>query len=166
MKSQTLLALGIAAMAVAHGHRASAAAKTLKQGDVPAPVMTKLAAKYPGAKWKSFGTEDEHGATVYEVEFTQGKGHVSVDVSPEGKILAEETTLTAGELPAPVKDSIDGSKYKGWKLLKAERVIDEEQTDAPTYEVMLERKGKKVELVVDKSGKIAKESAKGKNDTD
>ena len=91
---------------------------------------------------------------------------MSVDVSAEGKILAEETVIAAAELPAPVKEGIDASKYKTWKRLKAEKVIEEEKTDAPKYEVMVENKGSKFELLIEKDGKIAKETAKGKKDTD
>ena len=165
MKKLALM-IGLAFSSTALGASAQAGEKKLKQADVPKPVMTTLAAKYPGAKWKGFGTEEENGATIYEAEFTQGKNDVSVDVSVDGKILAEETVIAAADLPAPVKGGIDASKYKTWKRVKAEKVIEEEKTDAPKYEVMVENKGSKFELVLDKDGKIAKETAKGKKDKD
>jgi hypothetical protein len=87
-------------------------------------------------------------------------------VSADGKIMAEETVMPAADLPAGVKQGIEGSKYKGWKTLKAERVIVEEKADAPSYEVMLESKNHRMELLLDKDGKITKETPKGKKDVD
>jgi uncharacterized membrane protein YkoI len=159
------LAFGIATPLVL-GPTAEAREKKLKQADVPKPVMAALAAKYPAAKWRSFGTEQEQGATVYEVEFRQGPSRVSVDISPEGTILVEETTLSLAEVPVAVRDGIAGSKYKGWNVVKAEKVIEKQRADAPTYEVLVENKGQKFELVIDKDGKIATATPKGQKDTD
>ena len=140
--------------------------KKLTEKEVPKPVVTAVAAKYPDAKNIAYGQENEHGKSIYEVEFKQATTDVSLDVSPEGKILVEETVVAASALPAAVKQGIDGSKYKSWKVDKAEKVIEGDKADAPVYEVVVKSKGKKVEVVFDKDGKITKEQAKTAKDTD
>jgi hypothetical protein len=147
---------------------ASSADKKLKRADVPAPVLATVTAKYPGAKLKSFDQEGDGGAKVYEVEVWQGKAAISVDVSPEGKILAEETAIPVADLPAAIVDGLKTSKYKGWTIAKAERVVTAEKIDDPAYEVIVksDKTGKKVEVVLDKAGSITKEEAKGAHDND
>jgi uncharacterized membrane protein YkoI len=141
--------------------------KSLKQAQVPRPVIDAVTRKYPNAKLKKFGQETEEGKEIYEVELVSAaREEVSVDVSPEGKILAEETTIKAAALPAPVKAALQGSKYKSWKIAKAERVIHEGKEDAPEYEVVVQSKKEKFEVVVDKEGKITKEEAKSPKDVD
>jgi hypothetical protein len=153
---------------------ANGADKKLKRADVPAPVLATVTAKYPGAKFKSFEQEGGVGdsAKIYEVEVLQGKAAISVDVSPEGKILGEETAIPVSDLPAAVVDGLKSSKYKGWTIAKAERVVTAEKTDDPAYEVIVkgpgksDNAGKKIEVVLDKAGSITKEEAKGAHDND
>ena len=154
---------------------ANSADKKLKRTEVPAPVLATVTSKYPGAKLKSFDLEGDGGSgspRVYEVEVMQGKAAISVDVSPEGKILAEETAITVADLPAAVVDGLKSSKYKGWTIAKAERVVTAEKADDPAYEVMVkgkDKKGgraKKVEVVLNKAGTITKEEAKAEHDND
>jgi len=140
--------------------------KELKQADVPRPVIDAVSRKYPKAKLKKFGEEMEEGKKIFEVELTSGKDEVSVDVSPEGKILAEETVIKPAALPAPVKAALQSSKYKGWKVTKAEKVIHDEKEETVEYEVVVQSKKEKFEVVLDKDGKITKEEAKSAQDTD
>jgi hypothetical protein len=140
--------------------------KPIKQADVPKPVIEAVTKKYPKAKLKSFDKEGDAGKPVYEVELTSGKDEMSIDVSADGKILAEETVIKTSALPAPVKAGLQASKYKGWKISKAEKVITEEKEDAPAYEVIVQSKKEKFEVVLDKEGKITKEEAKSAKDND
>jgi uncharacterized membrane protein YkoI len=141
--------------------------KDLKQAQVPKPVLDAVAKKYPNAKLKKFGQENEEGKLIYEVELVSAsKEEVSIDVSPEGNILAEETVMKASALPGPIKAGLQASKYKTWKIAKAERVVHGDKPDAPEYEVVVQSKKEKFEVVLDKDGKITKEEAKSGKDTD
>jgi hypothetical protein len=140
--------------------------KALKRAEVPKPVIEAVTKKYPKAKLKKFGEEMEEGKKIFEVELTSGTDQVSVDVSPEGKILAEETVVKPSALPAPVKAALEGSKYKGWKVAKAEKVIHEEKEGTLEYEVLVQSKKERYEVVLDKDGKITKEEAKSAKDVD
>jgi hypothetical protein len=140
--------------------------KKLKKGDVPAPVLEAVTRKYPKARLRKFGEELDEGKKVYEVELTSGSDQVSVDVSPEGKILAEETVIAPAALPAPIKAALQASKYKGWKINKAETVVHDEKPETLAYEVVVQSKKEKFEVVLDGSGKITKEEAKSPKDSD
>jgi uncharacterized membrane protein YkoI len=140
--------------------------KSLKRADVPKPVIDAVTKKYPSARLKKFGEEEDEGKRIYEVELANGAEQVSIDVSPEGKILAEETVIKPASLPEPVKAGLKASKYGTWKITKAERVIHDEKTDAPEYEVVVTAKKEKFEVVLDGTGKITKEEAKSPKDKD
>jgi uncharacterized membrane protein YkoI len=161
-----LLALGSSLALAADKPAQEAPEKSVKQSEVPKPVLEAVTKKYPKAKLRKFGQEVEDGKEIYEVELTSGPDDVSIDVSPQGKILAEETTIKPAALPAPVKAGLQASKYKAWKITKAERVIHDEKEDAPAYEVVVQSKKEKFEVVLDMSGKITKEEAKSPRDND
>jgi len=121
-----------------------------------------VAKKYPNARMVAFESAEEEGKTLYEVGITEGATKTDVEVSADGKIAAEETTLKPSEVPAPVTAGLAASKYKGWKVAKVERVIKEEKTEDPTYEFVVSNKGKRFEVVLDKAGKVTKEEDKSR----
>jgi hypothetical protein len=141
--------------------------KTLAPVNVPRPVLDAIGKMYPKAKVKKFARENEGGKEIIEVELINAaKEEISVDVSLDGRILAEETTIQPSALPAPVRGALQGSKYKTWKIIKAEKVIHEGKDDAPEYEVLVQSKKEKIEVVLDKDGKITKEEPKAATDND
>jgi hypothetical protein len=140
--------------------------KTLTRAQVPRPVVEAVLKKYPRAKLEKFGQEQEEGKLIYEVELKSGAEIVSIDVAPEGKILAEETTIKPADLPAPVKAGLQASRYKGWRIAKAEKVIHDEKDDAPEYEVVVLSRKEKFEVVLDGAGKVTREERKSPKDKD
>ena len=142
------------------------AEKNVRQSDVPRPVLDAVTRKYPQGKLKKFGEKLDEGKKIFEVELVSGRDRVSVDVTPEGKILAEETVLSPAALPAPIKAALQASKYKGWRIAKAEKVIHEEKDDTLEYEVLVQSKKERFEVVLDRTGKITKEEAKSAKDVD
>ena len=140
--------------------------KSLQRAEVPPAVINAVTKKYPKAKLKKFEQEQEEGKTVYEVQIATGKDQISIDVTPEGKILAEETIIATSALPPAVKEGLAASKYQGWKIAKAEKVIENEKDDAPAYELVVQSKKARFEVVLDQTGKITKEEAKSGRDLD
>ena len=140
--------------------------KKLKRSEVPAPVLEAVTRKYPTAKLRTFGEEVDEGKKIYEVELTTGKDQVSIDVSPEVKILAEETAIAPAALPAPIKAALQASKYKGWRIARAETVVHDEKPDTLEYEVVVQSRKEKFEVVLDRAGQITREEAKSPQDTD
>jgi uncharacterized membrane protein YkoI len=140
--------------------------KKLQKADVPKVVLDTVTRKYPKATMTTFEQELADGKLIYEIAIDTGKGKMDVEVSPEGRIVAEESTLPAAALPAPVKAGIAASKYKSWKMKGAELVIKNEQQDEPLYEVVFTQKQEKLEVVFDKTGAITAEEAKKPKEND
>jgi hypothetical protein len=130
--------------------------KPIKQGDVPDPVLAAVEAKYPNAKLTHFAKEVEDGKTLYEVAFTVGTTHAEVSVSPEGKIVLEETTITLKDLPDAVRNGLAASRYGKAKVLRVERVLEAAKPGVTTFELMVEQSGKKHELEFDGAGKLTR----------
>jgi hypothetical protein len=150
----------ISLFTVAVGLTTSAAAfaneKTVKQADVPKPVLAAVEAKYPNAKLTHFAKEVEDGKTLYEVALTVGTTHAEVSVSPEGKIVSEETTISVNDLPDAVRNGLAGSRYGKAKVLRVERVMEAAKPGVTTFELMVEQAGKKHELAFDGAGKLTR----------
>jgi hypothetical protein len=162
-----LVLVGLAPAARAHAAAKEPAEKKLQQADVPKAVLDAVTKKYPTAKLHSFEQETaDDGKLVYEIGIDAGRGKTDVELSPEGKIVAEESVIPPAALPAPVKAGVAASKYKGWKLEGAEQVIKNEKTDEPLYELVFTLKKQKFEVVFDKAGKITEEEAKDPRDRD
>jgi uncharacterized membrane protein YkoI len=158
------LCAGLFTLRLATAGAEEPAEKKLKQSEVPKAVLGAVTRKYPRAKLEKFGQETDEGKPIYEVEIRSGQDKVSIDVSPEGKILAEETTIPTSALPVPVKAGLAASKYKGWKIARAEKVITEEKEDAPSYEVIVKSQHERFEVVLAQDGRITKEEAKTAKD--
>jgi hypothetical protein len=171
MKKAAVFVCASALAAVLWGSTARAAAqpdeeKTLTRAQVPKPVLDAVLKKYPRAKLEKFGQEQEEGKSIYEVELTVGPEMMSIDLAPDGKILAEETTIKPAALPAPVKAGLQASRYKGWRIAKAEKVVHDEKEEVPEYEVVVLSRKEKFEVVLDGAGKITKEERKSPRDND
>jgi hypothetical protein len=136
--------------------------KKIDKAAVPKPVLDAVAKKYPAAKMVAFEEAEEEGKKLYEIGIESGGIKTDVELTADGKIAGEETVITKAELPAAVTTGLASSKYKGWKVDKVEKVIKEEKTDSPEYELVMTSKKKKFEVVFDKDGKITKEEDKSK----
>lgn len=66
------------------------AEKTLTESEVPPAVLTAFKAAYPNATAVKFEEETEHGAQVYEVEFTNDGKPWEVEYTADGKVLKTE----------------------------------------------------------------------------
>ena len=128
---------------------------------LPKAVTSAVKAKFPDAELKGAAKEEVDGKTIFEVSL-KSKGHDhDVSLTPEGKIIEIEKTIAAKDLPAAVTRGLD-QKYP-----KATIKLAEELTKGNTvsYEVVIETADKKkLEVVLDATGKITKEEAKDEKD--
>jgi hypothetical protein len=115
---------------------------------------------------KGFEQEEAGGKLVYEIEIMSGQGKLDVELTPDGKIVTEEQTIPPADLPKVVKASLASSKYKAWTIKGAERVVKDEKSDQPAYEVVVINKDQKMEVVFDKLGKLTQEEKKSPKDND
>ncbi|HVY61379.1 MAG TPA: PepSY-like domain-containing protein [Planctomycetota bacterium] len=139
---------------------ALAGEQKVKESDVPRPAIEAVHKKYPQAKLTGFSKEEEDGKTTYEVKIEDGARRIDIDLSAEGKILAEEELIGADALPKEVKKGLAGSKYAKWTLERAEKIVKEEKADDPSYELLLTDDEHVAEVVFDKGGKIVNEEEK------
>ena len=136
---------------------AFASEKTIQRADVPKPVLEAVEAKYPNAKLTHFAKEVESGKTLYEVVVDADTGHAEVSVSPEGKVVSEETTIAAKDLPEAVQNGLAASRYGKAKVLRVERVTAAARPGVTTFELMVEQAGKKHELAFNQTGKLTRD---------
>jgi hypothetical protein len=129
----------------------------VKESEVPKAAIDAVKKKYPKAKLTGFAKLCEREKAVYEVQIEDGKRRIEINLSPEGKILEEEETIAADDLPKEVKKGLADSKYGRWKIKKVERTVREENEKEPSYEIILQDGESRFEVVFDKAGKITSE---------
>ncbi len=135
--------------------------RVLAIGALPAPIRTAVAASYPTASMSEASVEVEDGVTTYEVKVRIGERTVDLEYQADGKQLEEEERLTLGVLPSPVQTTVAG--YSGWSVLGVERAIAGGVT---TYEVLLSKDKKRMELLMDASGVVHEEAKNHESESD
>lgn len=128
---------------------------------LPKAVLKAVKAKFKDAELVSAQTEKEDGKLLYEINLKDKGTSVEVSVTSDGKIVSIEKTLAAKDLPRPVTRAIN-SKYPKAEYKRVEEVTENDKT---TYEVLLVTADKKkIEVVLDRTGKIVKEEKEGKKE--
>ena len=151
----------------AAGSQTSARERKVTRADVPAAAIEAVLKKYPDAKLEAFSRETDDGQVLFEVQaLTASKGKVSIDVTAAGKIMAEETTIDVAALPAAIKKGLARSRFKGWRIDRCERVVEQERDAAPSFELVVRSKQARFEVVFDKDGTLVREEPKSAADTD
>ena len=140
--------------------------KPVQDADVPKAAVDALQKKYAGAKVSAWVKEEEDKVTTYEAKFevtTKDKDgkestrKLEAILTAEGKILEEEETIAAAALPDAVKKGLADSKYAKAEVKHAVKLVKDEKADDPAYELSVVLDSKKVDLTLDKAGKILEE---------
>jgi uncharacterized membrane protein YkoI len=150
-----LCIVGVVAAGVAA--RADDKEENVPLDKVPEAVLKAVKAKFKDAELVAAQTEKDNGKLVYEINLKDKGTSIDVTLSPDGKIVSIEKTIAAKDLPRPVTQALN-SKYP-----KSEYQIVEEVTEGgkTSYEVLLVTADKKkIEVVLDREGKIIKEEKK------
>ncbi len=100
----------------------SSRAQKIKESDVPGPVKTSFAKRYPGvvSQWEK---EDQH----YEAGFKMHGKTMSALFSNDGTLLETEITIKTQELPLPVVTYLN-SNYKGRAISEAAKITKADGT--------------------------------------
>jgi uncharacterized membrane protein YkoI len=124
---------------------------------LPKAVTAAVKEKFPDAELKGAEKEEADGKTIYEVAL-KSKGHdYDVSLTPDGKIIEIEKVIAAKDLPAAVAKGLD-QKYPKATIKLAEEITKDKTI---SYAVVIETADKKkLEIVLDASGKVEKEEAK------
>jgi len=135
----------------------SARERAVPAADVPRAVREAVRAKYGDARIVGYTREDEHGATTYEVSIKRSGSAVDVSVSPAGRILAEEERIKIDELPPEVAKAFATSPFGGGQVRRVERIAENQNGEAPRFEILVRSRGQLVELTFDDHGTLVKQ---------
>ncbi|GAC1591039.1 MAG: hypothetical protein NVS3B25_10080 [Hymenobacter sp.] len=128
----------------------SAQAQKLVEKQVPAAAVATFKKVQPTAtavNWEKEGVN-------YEAGFRQGKGKMSVVITPAGALLETETEMPVAQLPTAVRSTL-ASQYKGYKVTEAAKIVTA-ATGATTYEAEVSQAGKKHDVLFNADGTEAK----------
>lgn len=131
------------------------AADKLADSEVPEAVRAAVSKAYPAAANCVFERERRGAVVQYEAEFELKAGdktrRLSVEVSSQGVILAEEEQLRFEELPAPVKEAHRLSRFSKATVMGVERLTRNGNT---SYEVQVGTARGLREVVYDERGAV------------
>lgn len=149
---------GIAAAAAVAGLLLclSAGAKEvkIKSKEVPGAILDTLLVHYPKAKFLGFSMETENDLTLFEAEMKIDDRHVDALLDSAGTFHEIETEIQAAELPEAVRTALGASDYAQGKIRGAERHVVPGPKETVTYELDVELRGRRFEVVYDADGKL------------
>lgn len=169
-----LLALGLMLSTGCAKKEAEEQAETQEKGEpeaakpeieLPAAVLEAIKANVPDAEIDSVEVAEEHGITLYDIEFKEDRGEI--EVAEDGTVINVVTIITMEELPEAAAQAIqkaaEGITIK--RLEKSEirseiKMEDEKgiivKLDSPryVYEAELVKDGQTGEITVDADGNI------------
>src|SRR5262249_16815238 len=128
----------------------------IKKSEMPAAALAAVAHKYPNAKQVGFTREEEQNQIIFEIEILDGKRHMDIDLSPQGKILAEELWIGEEALPAAVRQAV-ADNFRKWSVKRVERIVTEENEATPHFELLVTQGKQKLEIVFDETGRLIKQ---------
>jgi len=131
-------------------------AEEIQKEAVPPAVIAAFEKSYPAATIKSYEKEERSGEICYEIESIEGTIERDIVYNKRGDAMEIEESLDVNQLPDRVRKSIENKNSKE-KILSAEKVI---QGAEITYELVVQRGEKKIEVVVDQYGGVISSKTK------
>ena len=145
------LILGVSISANAEGK------KKFTKKDLPAAVVSAFEKAYPKAKIKGASKEKENGTTYFEIESIDGTTKRDLLFTADGTIAEIEESIEAKDIPEAVSKTLKG-EYGKYTIQKSEKVMKGSVTN---YEFVVKKGNKRMEIVLDSSGKVVKTEKKG-----
>jgi uncharacterized membrane protein YkoI len=127
---------------------------------VPKAVLDAVKAKFEGAKLLGAAKEKEDGKTIYEITLEHKGFKIDASFTEEGKVVSIEKTIPAKDLPKAVSEALE-AKYPKSTIKLAEEVTEDEKVKFEV--VIVTAENKKLEVVLDREGKVLKEEKKDKD---
>ncbi len=120
---------------------------------VPEIVKQTFAKQYPDAKDAKWSD----GLDNYTVRFMLGDKNLKASYAPKGDWAWTETKVERTELPKPVQDGFNNSKYKDWPV-KETVTVTKPRAEANEYKIVVQKSAlKKRVLVFDAKGRLYEE---------
>jgi hypothetical protein len=130
----------------------------ITMAQVPAAVQAAVKAYAAGAEIKGIEDSDVDGTKVIEFDLEKDGKASEVAFRPDGKLFSTEEEVALTDLPEAVQQTI-AKKSENAKAGKPEKIVQEGKT---SYEIVIEKKGKKVEYTLSPEGKVTNKEEVGK----
>src|SRR5262249_38862157 len=126
---------------------------------VPKAVLDAVKAKFKDAKLTGATKEKgDDGKDIYEIAFTYKDHKYEAELKPDGTFIAIDRQLDFKELPKEVAKTLE-EKYPKAKYEVIEEVTKNDKIEYYEIELTTADK-KKIEVLIDPSGKVTKEEKK------
>jgi hypothetical protein len=153
-----LISCSNTAKALIEKNEVDADAKIEKEsGEIPDVVLKNFMAKYPNAnadKWEKEGD-------IFNVEFILDGQEYEAEFDNTGRWLETEMEIKIGDLPETIQTVLE-TKYSGYEIGEAEYV--ETADYGITYDVVVEKGDKEIEIYFFSDGMILKEETQDADD--
>ena len=151
LKSVSLFAISFAFVLLSI-NMSFAQEKKIEKKDLPSAVLSSFQKSYPNAEIKGTSMEKENGKTYYEIESMDGLQRRDLLYTKNGTVAEIEEKITSENLPEQVKNSVS-KKYPDSEIKSAEKTT---RNSKVTYELIVESKKGKAEVIVSPNGNIQK----------
>jgi peroxiredoxin len=145
------LILGVSTNASAEGK------KKFTKKDLPSAVVSTFEKAYPKATIKGVSKEKENNTTYYEIESIDGTTKRDLLFTEDGTIAEIEESIETKDIPEAVAKTLK-SEYGKYTIEKSEKVMRGSDTK---YEFVVKKEKKRIEIVLDGTGKVVKTEKKG-----
>jgi hypothetical protein len=133
------------------------------EAKLPAPVKKTFRAHIPKAVIEKLDVEEEHGVTVYDLEFRDGTTEKETDITAGGTMLEFTVVIEAKDVPKsamkPIRKAAEGATMRRIELIEISyQTKDGKAMKLPRpvthYAVELSKGGRSTEIVVAPDGEV------------
>lgn len=117
---------------------------------IPAAVKKAVKEYASESEIKGIEESDVDGTKVIEFDIEKNGKTSEISFRPDGKLFSTENEVALTDVPDAVQTTI-AALSKDAKAGKPEKVVQEGRT---TYEIVIEKDGKKVEYTISSKGKV------------
>jgi hypothetical protein len=128
----------------------------IKEVDLSSEVLAAFSDKCPNAKEVEWEADEKE----YKAEFEMNGHEYSASFLVDGTWLETEQEITKNKLPLAVKESLK-REFSGYRFDEVEKV---ERPNFNSYEVLMEKKEKEIEVLIDENGKIVSQEEESDNE--
>ena len=156
IKNTAVLALAVAFVTTALAGDEKEVKITMDK--VPAAVQQAVKAHATDAQIKGIEASDVDGTKVIEFDIEKDGKASEIAFRPDGKLFSTEEEVALTDCPEAVQKTI-AKISKDATAGKPEKVVQEGKT---SYEIVIEKGGKKVEYTISSKGKVTDKEEVGK----
>lgn len=126
---------------------------------VPATVQKAVAALASKTEIKNIEASDAEDTKVFEFDIEKNGKKSELAFRPDGRLFSTEEEIPLAEVPEAVRKTIAQKSRKAQAGIP-EKIVQEGRV---SYEIVIERKGKKIEYTISPAGKITDRETVGKD---